>query len=139
MNVVIMGCGRVGSRLAGLLADDGHDVAVMDVDPVAFRRLTEGFRGRTVVGNGVDQQALREAGIEKADVFVALAHGDNRNAMAVQVAKQIFGVERVVARIYDPARAELYHELGIATVSPTSIITDLVWDATLGKQPAVRS
>ena len=129
MNIVIMGCGRVGASLASRLSEAGHEISVVDVSAAAFRRLPEGFPGKTVVGNGVDQDALREAGIEQADAFIAVTQGDNRNAMAAQVAQHIFGVERAVARIYDPEREKVYTELGLRTVSPTIILTDRLFDA----------
>jgi trk system potassium uptake protein TrkA len=121
MNVVIMGCGRVGATLAKLLDDEGHRVTILDVDPYAFRRLPATFRGTALVGNGTDQEALVRAGIAEADVFVAATQGDNRNVMAAQIAKHIFGVRRAVSRIYDPIREEMYRELGLETFSPTMV------------------
>ena len=102
MKVVIMGCSRVGARLAGLLSADGHQVTVLVIDSYSFRRLPPDFNGTALVGNGIDQEALRRAGIEEADVFLALTQGDNRNVMAAQIAKHIFNVPRVICRIYDP-------------------------------------
>ncbi|MCS7001472.1 MAG: TrkA family potassium uptake protein [Dehalococcoidia bacterium] len=121
MNVVIMGCGRVGALLATLLDQDGHHVTIIDLDSYAFRRLPESFRGDAMVGNGVDQDVLRRAGIDKADVFVAVTQGDNRNVMAAQAAKHLFGVPKVVCRIYDPIREEMYRALGLLTYSPTRV------------------
>ncbi len=126
MKVVIMGCGRVGAQLAGLLDADGHTVAVLDTDTYSFRRLAPTFGGTALVGNGIDEAALRRAGIEEADVFVALTQGDNRNVMAAQIAKHIFNVSRVICRIYDPLRQELYDTLGIEAFSPTTIFAQLV-------------
>jgi len=126
MKVVIMGCGRVGAQLAGLLDADGHTVAVLDTDTYSFRRLAPTFGGTALVGNGIDEEALRRAGIEEADVFVALTQGDNRNVMAAQIAKHIFNVPRVICRIYDPLRQELYDTLGIEAFSPTTIFAQLV-------------
>ncbi|MBI2847840.1 MAG: TrkA family potassium uptake protein [Chloroflexi bacterium] len=126
MRLVIMGCGRVGGRLAGLLAADGHDVTVVDTDSYSFRRLPADFGGTALVGNGLDEDVLKRAGIEKADVFVALTQGDNRNIMACQLAKHIFNVPRVVCRIYDPLRQELYTHLGIESVSSTIIMSNLL-------------
>ena len=128
-----MGCGRVGARLAGELAQEGHRVSVIDVEAAAFLRLPEGFTGKTVLGTGVDKDVQREAGIEDAALFLALAHGDNRNAMAAQVAKRLFGVERVVARIYDPERAAIYEVLGVTAVSPTTVLTDLLHREIVGR------
>jgi trk system potassium uptake protein TrkA len=121
MFVIIMGCGRVGARLASLLSRAGHEVTILDVNSNAFRRLDPDFGGTTLVGNGVDVDVLRRAGIERADAFVAATQGDNRNVMAAQVARHIFGVPKVVARIYDPLRQETFEMLGIETISPTVI------------------
>ncbi|MBY8878730.1 potassium channel family protein [Actinacidiphila acidipaludis] len=117
MHVVIMGCGRVGSTLAHSLEQQGHSVAVVDQDPTAFRRLGSGFGGRRVTGVGFDQDTLREAGIEEAGAFAAVSSGDNSNIIAARVAREMFGIENVVARIYDPRRAEVYQRLGIPTVA----------------------
>jgi len=126
MKVVIMGCGRVGAQLAGLLDADGHTVTILDTDAYSFRRLAPTFGGMALIGNGVDEAALKRAGIEEADVFVALTQGDNRNVMAAQIAKHIFNVPRVISRIYDPLRQELYDTLGIEAFSPTTIFAQLV-------------
>src|SRR5262245_23959308 len=115
MNIIIMGCGRVGAALAIQLEREGHNITILDLDSFAFRRLPENFKGKALVGNGVDQDVLRRAGIERADAFVACTQGDNRNVMAAQVAKHIFGVATVVSRIYDPIREQMYKQLGIAT------------------------
>ena len=117
MHFVIMGCGRVGSTLAQSLEDHGHTVAVIDQNPDAFRRLGAGFDGRRVTGLGFDRDTLREAGIEEAVAFAAVSSGDNSNILAARVARETFGVENVVARIYDPGRAEVYQRLGIPTVA----------------------
>ena len=126
MKVIIMGCGRVGAQLAGLLDADGHEVTLLDTDAYSFRRLAPTFGGTALIGNGIDEGALKRAGIEEADVFVALTQGDNRNVMATQIAKHIFNVPRVISRIYDPLRQELYNTLGIETFSPTIIFAQLV-------------
>jgi trk system potassium uptake protein TrkA len=126
MKVIIMGCGRVGARLAGLLDADGHNVTVLDTDSYSFRRLSPGFKGKALVGNGIDEEVLKRAGIEQADAFVAVTQGDNRNIMAVQIAKHIFGVPRAICRIYDPLRQELYQSLGLESISPTTIFADLL-------------
>ncbi|MEU6770300.1 TrkA family potassium uptake protein [Streptomyces sp. NPDC046759] len=117
MHIVIMGCGRVGSALAQTLEQQGHTVAVIDQDPTAFRRLGPGFGGRRVTGVGFDQDTLREAGIEEAGAFAAVSSGDNSNIISARVAREMFGVENVAARIYDPRRAEVYQRLGIPTVA----------------------
>lgn len=130
MNIVIMGCGRVGAELAVMLDREGHRVTVLDVNPEAFRqRLSPDFRGRAILGNGIDQEVLRRAGIEEADAFVAVTAGDNRNVMAAQIAKHIFQVPRVVCRIFDPLREEIYHTLGLETISPTTVAAQLLKQA----------
>jgi trk system potassium uptake protein len=126
MKVLIMGCGRVGARLASLLDEDGHEVTVLDNDTYSFRRLPPSFSGTALFGNGIDEEALKKAGIEDADIFVALTQGDNRNVMACQVAKLVFKVPRVVCRIYDPLREEMYSALGLETISPTKVFAQLM-------------
>jgi trk system potassium uptake protein TrkA len=126
MNVVIMGCGRVGARLAALLDAEGHKVTILDLEPYSFRRLPPSFKGTAIVGNGIDEDTLRKAGIEEADVFVAVTQGDNRNVMAAQLAKHIFNVPRAVCRIYDPIREEMYRGLGLETISPTKVSAELL-------------
>jgi trk system potassium uptake protein TrkA len=133
MKVVIMGCGRVGALLAAHLDGAGHDVTILDIDPYAFRRLPPDFKGNPVVGNGIDQNSLKNAGIEEADAFAAITQGDNRNVMAAQIAKHIFNVPKVVCRIYDPIREELYHELGLETIGPTTVGAKLMREALLGE------
>jgi trk system potassium uptake protein len=117
VHVVIMGCGRVGSTLAQSLEKRGNTVAVIDVNVEAFRRLGADFQGLTVTGIGFDRDILTTAGIERADAFAAVSNGDNSNIIAARVARETFGVERVVARIYDAKRAEVYERLGIPTVA----------------------
>jgi len=126
MKVVIMGCGRVGAQLAALMDREGHSVAVLDTDAYSFRRLPSDFNGTALLGNGIDEDALKRAGIEEADIFVALTQGDNRNVMAAQIAKHIFNVPRVVCRIYDPLRQELYSTLGLEAFSPTTIFAQML-------------
>ncbi len=132
MKFVIVGCGRLGRTVATELDSEGHEVVVIDFDEGAFHLLPAGFSGRTVLGNGVDKEIQRQAGTPDADVFMALANGDNRNAMAAQVAKHLHGVDRVIARIFDTPRAEIYSELGVEAVNPTSIVADLVRQAAFG-------
>ncbi|KQU34691.1 MULTISPECIES: potassium channel family protein [Nocardiaceae] len=124
MYVVVMGCGRVGSALAGALTRIGHEVAVIDRDPTAFHRLGPNFTGRQVIGMGFDRDVLVEAGIEKADALAAVSSGDNSNIISARVARETFGVERVVARIYDAKRAAVYERLGIPTVATVPWTTD---------------
>ncbi len=128
MRAVILGCGRVGSTLALMLDAEGHEVSVIDKEPDSFRRLGEYFRGRTVTGLGIDVEVLQEAGIENADVFLAVTNGDNTNIMASQIAKVKFGVPKVLARVYDPLRAQVYRELGIETVSATMLVAGMLFD-----------
>ena len=113
-----MGCGRVGSSLAAELEAAGHSVALIDQSREAFRRLGPDFKGRTVTGVGFDRDTLVEAGIETASAFAAVSNGDNSNIIAARVAREVFGVSNVVARIYDSGRAEIYQRLGIPTVAP---------------------
>jgi trk/ktr system potassium uptake protein len=117
VHIVIMGCGRVGSTIAHILEDQGHSVAVIDQDPDAFRKLRPGFKGTKITGIGFDRDVLIEAGVERADAFAAVSSGDNSNVIAARVVRESFGVNRVVARIYDPRRAEVYQRLGIPTVA----------------------
>ena len=117
MNVFILGCGRVGARLASVLSAS-HRVTIMDWSPPAFDRLPVNFRGSTVVGNGIDVDMLKRAGVQEADAFVAVTNGDNRNLMAAQVARS-WGVERVIARVYDPVRCHIFGQMGLTTLSPT--------------------
>jgi trk system potassium uptake protein TrkA len=126
VHVVIMGCGRVGSTLARSLEDRGHTVAVIDSNPDAFRRLGPSFNGTKVTGIGFDQDVLDRAGIEKADAFAAVSSGDNSNIIAARVARETFGIQQVVARIYDPGRAEVYQRLGITTVATVKWTADQV-------------
>jgi trk system potassium uptake protein TrkA len=117
VHIVIMGCGRVGSTIAHNLENRGHSVAVIDQNPDAFRRLGPDFAGLTVTGVGFDREVLIEAGIERADAFAAVSSGDNSNIISARLARETFGVDRVVARIYDPKRAEVYERVGIPTVA----------------------
>ncbi|WP_433224392.1 potassium channel family protein [Microtetraspora malaysiensis] len=126
MHIVIMGCGRVGSTLAHILEDSGHSVAIIDRDPQAFRRLRAGFRGRRVTGVGFDRDVLEEAGLATASAFVAVSSGDNSNIISARVARETFGVDNVVARIYDPRRAEVYQRLGIPTVATVRWTADQI-------------
>ena len=126
VHVVVVGCGRVGSELAGLLEKAGHTVAVVDKRKTAFRRLPTGFGGTTIDGFGFDRDTLVEAGVERAGAFAAVTSGDNSNIMSARVARETFEVDRVVARIYDPRRAVIYQRLGIPTVATVSWTTDQV-------------
>ena len=119
-----MGCGRVGSTLARSLEDRNHTVAVIDSDPDSFRRLGPSFNGEKVTGFGFDQEVLDKAGIRRADAFAAVSSGDNSNIIAARVARETFGIQQVVARIYDPGRAEVYQRLGITTVATVKWTAD---------------
>jgi len=125
MRVVIMGCGRVGAGLAQQLASDGHEVTIMDTNAFSFQRLLPEFSGRRLVGSGTDDRMLVDAGIERADCFIALASGDNRNILASEKAKEVYGVKTVVTRVRDPLRAELFERLGLKTFSPTKFGIEL--------------
>ena len=120
MHVVIMGCGRVGAMLAHSLENLGNTVAVIDQDASAFRRLGPDFKGLTIKGVGFDREHLIEAGIERAGAFAAVSSGDNSNILAARTARETFGITNVIARIYDPKRAEVFERLGIPTVATVS-------------------
>jgi trk system potassium uptake protein TrkA len=126
VHVVVVGCGRVGTELSVLLEKAGHTVAIIDKNPRAFRRLPSSFTGRTIVGLGFDRHDLAEAGIEGAGALAAVTNGDNSNILTARIARENFGIERVVARIYDPRRAVIYQRLGIPTVATVSWTTDQV-------------
>ncbi len=128
MNVVIMGCSRVGAQLATMLDAEGHKVTILDVDSFSFRKLPTTFNGTAIVGSGLDEEVMKKAGVESANVFVAVTQGDNRNVMACQIAKHIYKVPKVVCRIYDPIREEMYRNLGLITVSPTKVVAKLLRD-----------
>ena len=131
-----MGCGRVGARLAKMLTEAGHEVTIMDVKSSAFSRLGSDFRGTTILGNGIDQEVLKRSGIERADAFVAATQGDNRNIMASQIAKHVFGVTRVVTRIYDPLRSDTFAALGLQAISPTIIGANAFYEQLTGEPAA---
>lgn len=131
MKIIIMGCGRVGAQLASLLDADGHKLTVLDIDAHSFRRLPPSFGGTALVGDGTDEEMLRKAGIAEADAFVAVTQGDNRNVMGAQIAKNIFNVRRVICRIYDPLRKDVYEALGLEAVSPTTVFAQLLKDKLL--------
>ena len=116
-----MGCGRVGAALAADLDREGNDVLVLDTDKAAFRFLPDGFSGSTYVGSGIEIDTLRRIGVDKADVFVSATRGDNRNVMAAQIARHIFGVKVVASRVFDPLREEMYRYMGVRTINPTRV------------------
>jgi trk system potassium uptake protein TrkA len=126
VKIVIVGCGRVGAVLAGDFDATGHDVIILDLSTQAFDRLPSGFRGEAVRGDGTDEDVLRRAGSEGADVFIAMTEGDNRNVMAAQLARDTLGVRQVIAKINDPVRADAYADLGIATLCRTNLMSDAI-------------
>jgi len=128
MYVIIVGCGRVGSELAKLLSGEGHDVVVIDKTQEALKRLGDTFNGLTMVGNGFDLALLKQVGIEKADAFCAVTDGDNTNLISAQVAKKIFSVPKVIARVYDPQRAHIYAALGLDIISGTMLFSAMLRD-----------
>lgn len=142
MKIIVAGCGRVGASLAKRLSLEGHDVTVVDKDPTAFERLGKNFNGATVKGYVFDGEALKKAGVDRADVFVSVTSGDNSNVVSATIAKDIYKVPKVVARIYEPRRAEIYRRFGIPTVSSVTWATneihmllthaEVIRDATLG-------
>jgi len=128
MNVMIIGCGRVGSQLALLLSQEGHNVTIIDKEPDAFKRLGGTFNGITATGTGFDENLLKELKIDRQDAFVSVTSGDNTNLMASQIAKKMFKVPRVIARVYDPKRAELYRKFGLDTISGTVLVAAMIRD-----------
>jgi len=128
MHIIIVGCGRVGAELARLLASEGHNVVVVDRNPNAFNRLGGGFNGVTLAGNGFTVDVLKQAGIEKADAFCAVTNGDNTNILASQIAKKIFKIPKVVSRIYDPQRAQIFKDLGLDILSGTALFASMIRD-----------
>lgn len=128
MYVIIVGCGRVGSELAKLLSGEGHNVVVIDKNRASFDRLGGTFNGLTMVGNGFDLELLKQVGVEKADAFCAVTNGDNTNLISAQVAKRIFKVSKVLARVYDPQRAHIYAALGLDIISGTMLFASMLRD-----------
>jgi trk system potassium uptake protein TrkA len=126
LSVIILGCGRVGSTLARQMALEGHHVTIIDLTSDAFRRLGPRFKGTRVVGTGLDRDTLLKAGIERTDIFIAVTQGDNSNIMAAQIARQVFEVSKVIARIYDPIRSQAYREMGIQTLCTTTLAANLI-------------
>ena len=126
MYVIIMGCGRLGAELATELEDDGHEVSILDIDKLAFDHLPPSFNGKKILGDGTDQNTLRRAEADRADAFIAATRGDNRNALAAQVARHVFQIRRVGSVIFDPIREEVYHGLGLRTINPTKLEAQLL-------------
>ena len=128
MNIMIIGCGRVGSQLAILLSQEGHNVTIIDKDQESFKKLWGSFNGVTATGNGFDENLLKELKIDKQDAFVSVTSGDNTNLMASQIAKKMFNVPRVIARVYDPRRADIYKKLGLDIISGTVLVAAMIRD-----------
>jgi trk system potassium uptake protein TrkA len=141
MRAVIVGCGRVGAAMARSLETAGHEVTIVDLVTRAFDRLPPTFRGNAVRGDGTDEDTLRRAGAEGADLFLALTEGDNRNIMAAQLAVEALGIDRVYAKVNDPVRAQAYAELGIGTICRTTMMADALLHALgepVGAEPSIR-
>ncbi len=134
MYIIIVGCGRVGAQVGTLLSQEGHNVVIVDKNPESFKRLGSNFNGLTIVGNGFEIDVLKEAGIDRADAFCSLTNGDNTNIMASQVAKKIFNVPRVIARVYDSARAHIYETLGLEVISGTVLFAAMIRDKLVDKK-----
>ena len=129
MKVLIMGCGRVGAIVASTLWREGHSVVVLDANAQNLRRLPPELQDQAIVGDGALEEDLRRAGVEEADAFLGTSVRDTANALAAQMAKHVFGVEKVVCHINDPARYEMYRELGLEAVSPTQLVADMILEA----------
>jgi trk system potassium uptake protein TrkA len=134
MYIIVVGCGRVGGQVATLLSEEGHNVVVIDKNTESFKRLGKTFNGMTLIGNGFEIDVLKQAGIEKADAFCSLTNGDNTNIMASQIAKKIFRVPRVIARVYDSARAHIYESLGLEILSGTVLFAAMIRDKLVDKR-----
>jgi trk system potassium uptake protein TrkA len=131
MHIIIVGCGRVGSQLAQILSSEGHNVVIIDKNPSAFKRLGTDFNGITITGVGFDPEILKRAGIERADALAAVTNGDNSNIMVSQIAKKMYNVPRVITRIYDPLRADIYKKFGLNTIGTTTIVAQIFRSALL--------
>lgn len=131
MHIIIVGCGRVGSQLAQILSSEGHNVVIIDKNPSSFKRLGPDFNGITITGVGFDPDILKRAGIERADALAAVTNGDNSNIMVSEIAKKIHNVPRVITRIYDPLRADIYKKFGLNTIGTTTIVAQIFRSALL--------
>lgn len=138
MKIIILGCGRVGSSLANILSLEGRDVVALDKDPEVFKRLSKTFKGITLTGHGFDRAVLEKAGIEHCDAFISVTSGDNTNIVAARVARDEYRVPKVVARIYDPVRAQLYRSLGIITVAPVTWAANKIKDLIVHPEQATQ-
>lgn len=126
MRIIVLGCGRVGARLASVLSTKGHNVCIIDKNSGSFKRLDPEFKGRVLTGLGIDGEVLKNAGIENAEVFIAATNGDNTNIMASQMAREIFKVPKVITRIYDPERSQAFAETGLDTICSTTVMADMI-------------
>jgi trk system potassium uptake protein len=126
MEIIIVGCGKVGSRYANVLSEEGHDVVIIDDDPESFKQLNHDFRGIAINGQPIDKDVLKEAGIQSAEAFAALTPNDNVNIMACQIAQEIYRVPRVLARIQRPERSQIFHQFGLKTICPTDITVECI-------------
>jgi trk system potassium uptake protein len=126
MRILVLGCGRLGARLAMDATREGHEVAIIDKSPSSFSRLPSDLDAVIVLGTGIDEDVQRAAGVETVDTFIAVTDNDNTNIMAAQVAKKIFNVKNVLLRVYDPARAETYQGLGLTVICPTRLVADVI-------------
>lgn len=131
MHIIIIGCGRVGSQLAQILSQEGHNVVIIDKNSKSFKRLGPDFNGISITGIGFDPDILKRAGVERADALAAVTNGDNSNIMVSQIAKKIYNVPRVITRIYDPLRADIYKKFGLNTISTTTIVAQIFRSALL--------
>lgn len=131
MHIIIVGCGRVGAQLAQILSSDGHNVVIVDKNQESFKRLGPDFNGITITGVGFDPDILKRAGIERADALAAVTNGDNSNIMVSQIAKRIYNVPRVLTRIYDPLRADIYKKFGLNTIGTTTLVAHIFRSALL--------
>ena len=134
MYAIVIGCGRAGAEIASRMCEQGHSVVVIDRDRAAFRRLSDGFSGTTLLGQAIDEDCLISAGIERADAVIATTYGDNSNLIAVQLARKRFNVERAIARVKDPVRASVFAELGFETIPSTTIVGN-AFEQALGWDP----
>jgi trk system potassium uptake protein TrkA len=132
MKIVIVGCGRVGGLLATEFSAHGHEIAAVDFNQRSFRHLPTDFKGEAILGTGIDEDVLRNAGIKEADVFIAVTNDDNTNIMAGQIAQTVYKVPQVIVRIYDPVRADIYRNLGLTIICPTRTVAGLIEDQVLG-------
>lgn len=133
MNILVVGCGKVGSQLSNILSSMGHDTAVIDPDSASFERLSDDFRGYTVAGVPIDQTVLRRGGIEACDAVAAVTEDDNTNVMVCQLAREVFHVPRVLARVFDPKRGDVFSQFGLPTVCPTNLSIDAIYAMLTGQ------